>query len=299
MTALVSTASLSAVPAARREEAVTIYLEAARDRLTQALAASGPEAVASIKAEVATAAEATRQLGLSREIQTDAQEMVRRAEFTLGRAIRQGQTEGTVNRNGIHQGPGDAFTSRKSMSPSTLMPGGTTTVETYAMADAGPEVFEAALAEAKTEGNVSRANVVRKIRQRTSCGPTPAPTPDVLPPARLEAADRIAMLRDLGGVGVSVEEIAARLGISEARVRQLAREHSIQITAMQGKRRRPTFGVDVIHRATDTVDAATFSLGHVRPQGLGDEGLAALDSLSTSIDALRRAINQIRKGVSS
>ena len=296
MTALVSTASLSTVPVSRREEAVTIYLEAARDRLTQALAASGPEAVASIKAEIATAAEATRQLGLSREIQTDAQEMVRRAEFTLGRAIRQGQTEGIVNSNGR---PPKTLTESKSFSPSTLMPGGTTTVETYAMADAGPEVFEAALAEAKTEGNVSRANVVRKIRQRTSCGPTPAPTPDVLPPARLEAADRIAMLRDLGGIGVSVEEIAARLGISEARVRQLAREHSIQITAMQGKRRRPTFGVDVIHRATDTVDAATFSLGHVRPQGLGDEGLAALDSLSTSIDALRRAINQIRKGVSS
>ena len=295
MTALVSTASLSAVPAARREEAVTIYLEAARDRLTQALAASGPEAVASIKAEIATAAEATRQLGLSREIQTDAQEMVRRAEFTLGRAIRQGQADGSVMRNGLNK----AFTDGKSLSPADLMSQGTTAVETYAMADAGPEVFESALAEAKTEGNVSRANVVRKIRQRTSCGPAPTPAPDVLPPARLDSADRIAMLRDLGGVGVSVEEIAARIGISEAKVRQLAREHNIQITAMQGKRRRPTFGVDVIHRATDTVDAATFSLGHVRPQGLGDEGLAALDSLSVSIDALRRAINQIRKGVSA
>jgi len=124
--------------------------------LAQALDASGPQAVAALKAEIATAAEATRQLNLSREIQTDAQEMVRRAEFSLGKAIRQGQAEGTVNSSGDH-----ALPDRKSTRD--FFSGGTTTVETYAMADAGEEAFEAALAQAKAEGNVSRANVVRKL----------------------------------------------------------------------------------------------------------------------------------------
>ncbi|MGA4670049.1 hypothetical protein ACPCG0_09675 [Propionibacteriaceae bacterium Y1923] len=46
-------------------------------------------------------AEATKQLGLSKEIRDDATEMVRRAEYALGKAIRKGQAEGTVTSRAI------------------------------------------------------------------------------------------------------------------------------------------------------------------------------------------------------
>lgn len=157
---------LGEVSPAQREAAVTAYLESARDRLSLALDASGPEAVAALKAEIATAAEATRQLGLSREIQTDAQEMVRRAEFSLGRAIRAGQAEGTIAKTGDNQHGREVegLAHRKSLT-SEFLPGGPATVQTYAMADAGEQAFEAALTEARAEGNVSRANVVRKLER--------------------------------------------------------------------------------------------------------------------------------------
>lgn len=180
--ATVTPQSLGGVSPIYREAAVTAYLEAARDRLNLALEATGPQAVAALKAEIATAAEATKQLGLSKEIQQDAQEMVRRAEYTLGKAIRQGQAEGTVGRREDGGPRIDLFTGNKKVSPQDLMPGGTTTVETYAMADAGEEAFEAALTEAKAEGNVSRANVVRKITQPKETKETP-----------MTAAARLAM----------------------------------------------------------------------------------------------------------
>lgn len=98
--------------------------------------------------------------------------MVRRAEYALGKTIRKGQAEGTVNtqRDGGPRPPrkGDLFTDGIKVSPRDLVPPGKTAVETYALADAGEEKFEEALTEAKAEGNVSRANVVRHIRKASS-----------------------------------------------------------------------------------------------------------------------------------
>jgi hypothetical protein len=42
----------------------------------------------------------------------------------------------------------------------------------YAMADATPDDFDAAIEEAKAEGNLSRANVVRKVKG-CACGRRP------------------------------------------------------------------------------------------------------------------------------
>jgi hypothetical protein len=53
-------------------------------------------AVADFKAFVATVAEASKQKKLSEDIQSDAVEMVRRAERALGVAIRKGQETGEI-----------------------------------------------------------------------------------------------------------------------------------------------------------------------------------------------------------
>lgn len=99
---------------------------------------------------------------------------------TLGKAIRQGQAEGTV---GVRGFIGNGDTERTTISPRKFLAPGTTTVETYAMADAGDDAFEEALAEAKAEGNVSRANVVRKLTKQKETKETTVPSVDAESPS--------------------------------------------------------------------------------------------------------------------
>jgi hypothetical protein len=170
-TDVVPVSQIRNLPEVVRENAVTAYLAQARDRLADALVASGPESVASIKAEVATVAEMSKQLGLSKECRDDAAEMVRRAEYALGKVIRKGQSEGVIAARGDFGavGPGG----RSSVSDDLRKPSeflgnsGQENHQTYAMSDASPEEFDEALSEARAEGNLSRANVVRKVKRIT------------------------------------------------------------------------------------------------------------------------------------
>ena len=152
--------------------AVTSYLEQARQWLATAVEQTGPEQIARAKAEIATAAEAAKQLNLSREIQDDAVEMVRRAEYALGKSIRKGQSEGSVAHHGgarrsttgtpTLKSPSEFATKQELSGAGHGQPG------IYALADdVEPEQFDAAIDAAKAEGNLSRANVARKAREIT------------------------------------------------------------------------------------------------------------------------------------
>lgn len=113
-----------------------------------------------------------REKELAFDAQLSATEIVRRCERRIGELVRAGQVEGTVLKRGQtrakldvgpdrHLGPAEAMgIERKNFNAVT---------DHYAMADAGGERFEQAIADAKAEGNLSRANVVRKIKG----GPTP------------------------------------------------------------------------------------------------------------------------------
>lgn len=217
--------SLPAVIDPTSEVSVTSLLEHARTWIAQAVENSSPMEIAFAKAQIATAAEATKQLNLSKEIQLDAQEMVRRAEYALGKAIRKGQAEGTIAKRGdigsagqpgvhgfatgLHRGehlarPQDASGERNKQTLSDF----------YVMADAGEEHFDAALAEAKAEGNLSRRNVVGKAKARTR--------------TRDQRADLIATLANQG---YSSRQMPAKVGVSEQSVRQIARDYDIDIPA--------------------------------------------------------------------
>lgn len=170
----INTLAVAQQSKAIQEMAVSSYLEQARDWLAGAVERTGPEEIAGAKAQIATAAEATKQLGLSKEIQLDAVEMVRRAEYALGKAIRKGQGEGTVLRRGqqvLHLGEDHARPTDFG-SPSEVYGNGKSggLIE---FADTPREHFDAAIAEAKDEGNLSRANVARKAREKSGV-PTPS-----------------------------------------------------------------------------------------------------------------------------
>lgn len=88
--------------------------------------------------------------------------MVRRA---LGRAIRLGQADGTVSRGGqVNQwsvGQADLARPTDFAGKSELYGRDEDRPGIYTLAEADPDTFESAIAEAKDEGNLSRANVAR------------------------------------------------------------------------------------------------------------------------------------------
>lgn len=161
-------AALESLDAAGREVAVGQMLDQARAWLAHVRAAQDVHArdIADFRNFIATAAEAARRVKVSKECQLDAEEIVRRSERELGLAIRKGQDAGEIARHGSHDLhvveilPVNAVAGVNSASSVTPL---------YAMADGvTDEQFDTALAEAKSEGNLSRANVVRKVKGETA-----------------------------------------------------------------------------------------------------------------------------------
>lgn len=123
----------------------------------------------------------TVQKQLGKDAELAAAELVRRAERGIGLAIRKGQENGEIRQHGDAGGPrrdyirngqlvrvGDRPAPDSLKSPESF---GIRSDELargpYALADGvSEEQFETAVAEAKAEGNLSRANVVRKVTGR-------------------------------------------------------------------------------------------------------------------------------------
>ena len=280
-----------------QEVAVSAYLEQARDRLAEALEATGPQAVANLKAEIATAAEATKQLGLSKEIRDDATEMVRRAEYALGKAIRKGQEEGSVASNSDGGPMGDYVRNgsvvrvdrvrdAKKISPKDLFDHAQQGHEVYAMSDDVAEGdFEEALSEAREEGNLSRANVVRKIRQQAS------------PQTRDQRAEKI---RDLAYEGLSSADIAKRMDMSREGIKKIATDYDIDIQAdrVRGKRARIDSN-KILANVAGSLDAALFSLRQINVADLDqEEAQTWIDSLIDSQKTLAREVKKIKESLS-
>lgn len=102
MTALISynQDTIRNLPAEQREKALEFQLDRARTALALALEASDVHMVAQIKSGTAVMEKLSKELRLSKECQLDAAEMVRRSEYALGKAIRQGQASGTIRTQG-------------------------------------------------------------------------------------------------------------------------------------------------------------------------------------------------------
>lgn len=278
-------AAVEALDPQAREVAVTQMLTEARAWLAHAVESTGPQTIANFKAQMATVAEATKQLNLSKEIQLDAQEMVRRAERGVGLAIRKGQAEGTINRIGQHAYAGNqheaVLPDSKKSSVTDYLVNGSDVNATYAVTDdVTDEQFDAAIDAAKGEGNMSRANVVRKVRD----------IKDGTVETRDQRAKKIA---ELAASGHSTRQIAPLVGIGESAVSNIVRDYGIHVPAdalVKGTRRIRT--PEVIENVIGTLDAATFSLGLINPSEVQGE---QIDSLIQSISALRRAINKIKE----
>lgn len=252
-------------------------------------------------AECRSQAEAVRIYTMSRQLGMDAQlsatEIVRRAERGLAQSVRRGQENGEIKKRGdggwgARSLGGNGGTTKKS--PGEFVGRGATRAATYAMADGvSDEDFEGALADAKAEGDLSRANVARKTRQRRA-----RPRRDEQIPApgdrSSEAADRrLKLIRQWAAQGSSSRQMSAQLGKRDDAIRQLAREHGIEIPADQviGRTRR----LDSNRIARETVHALEGLAMGAELLEPGDLNKAEIPGWAASLTVSLRVLNRMVK----
>ena len=139
------------------------------------------------------AAEFAKRLDLSKDTVLEAQMQQRRWERALGAAIREGQAAGEIRSNGQHASCGAVS------SPSDYAKQADLTHPErgiYALTDSATDAeFESALTTARDEGNVSRANVVRKLK---AANVVDMATGEVYDPATVTPENREAIQAERG-----------------------------------------------------------------------------------------------------
>jgi hypothetical protein len=277
--------------------------------LTEALEHGEIDQIAELKSQAEAVRVYTAQRQLGKDAQLAAAEIVRRAERGIGLAVRRGQRNGQIARRGDRGGCGaprvrggnpGATRGEHLGSPAEFFRNDKERADSYAMTDGVSDAdFENALGQAKSDGDLSRANVVRNIRQRRGVRPEPAgqELPDPADWPTQAAARRLQLIGELAGSGMSSAQIGDRLGIGAGRVRQLAREHGITIRAdtVVGRARR--FDSDRIVRETvHALEGLAMGAELADLAGLDPaEAAAHAASLTRSLRVLNRFARQIKE----
>lgn len=283
--------TLESLDTPSNEIAISQMLDKAKSYLEVAMRqADAPRAIADFKAEIIAVAQYAKQKKVSEEIQIDAMSMVRRAERSLGVAIREGQEAGVVHT------PSSAASEREAKkhgietqpraSSSDYLETSTEMRDTYAMTDnVTDEEFDAALETAKAEGKLTRANVVRKIKEaKGEEAPDPSGPGSTLPE---EVRERV---EELASQGVSSRNIGAELGIDKSTV-----------TRMLNGRTKPVKGNNtqkIMERLTESLWGMRQSLQTITAvdSGLNPDQVAAwtkeLRSTSAELNRIKNLLKE-------
>lgn len=156
-----------------------------------------------------------REKELAFDAQLTATEIVRRCERRIGELVREGQRDGAILRQGqTARRPGHEVVGELRHAHEVMGAGGRTDPivrDSYAMADAPEQDFEAAIATAREEGNLSRANVVRKVKDQAP--PRSAPRPQSEPTQRQRELSEASLKRlrtalySLDGLTLGLDQI--------------------------------------------------------------------------------------------
>lgn len=157
---------------------VELACERAKEWLAQALEHGDIDGIVELKSQAEAIRTYTVQKQLGKDAELAAAEIVRRAERGIGLAIRRGQEAGEIRRQGEGGGARAPYERQgttvaahphpetKKRSTSEYLMSGSDQDQTYAVTDGiSNDEFEEVIAEAKAEGNLSRANVVRKAKK--------------------------------------------------------------------------------------------------------------------------------------
>jgi len=268
-------------------QAVVALLEQSKLLLAQA---TRLEDVVEWKARAGALEAYTRQRDLGKEAELSAQEIVRRAERRIGQLIQERQSYGPKSCP-------DGGTTGQFPSPRTFFAGGRDRDETYKLAQTNDDVFEAAVAEARAEENLSRANVVRKVQQAKPAS-APAPAPGKVDKSRVGVAQREDEIRSLAAAGHTTPQIAAKLGVTEDAVARIASRIGVQTASSVLGRVRRVDSNRVVEETVAGADALIFGLDLIDFTELDPECLQRwVDSLSNSLRSLNRLHKQLKETI--
>lgn len=293
-----ASAALDSLDTPSREIAISDMLDRAKQYMEVALQQSNaPQLMADFKAEIIAVAQYAKQKRVSEEIQIDATSMVRRAERSLGVAIREGQDAGTVAnpstaarqrelRKGTDTLNIPVLPSPKDFAPPHELFGAKPGNGLYAMTDGVTDAeFEAALDAAKAEGKPNRANVVRKIKEAKG-EPVPEhstqfqPLPD-------ETRERV---QELASQGMSSREIGAQLGIGKSTVNATLKKGSPANNKTAQTMERLTSSLWGVRQSLQTITAVD--------AGLDPEQVAAwIKELTKTSQELNRIKNLLKESI--
>jgi hypothetical protein len=277
---------------------VVAALSTAKGWLEQARVIDLPDVVeAKARAEAIRCYVAQKELG--QEAELAAAEIVRRAERRIGELVREGQAAGEIRRQGEHAHVANQYGAVDSqgtncspkLSPEGMFSGAKDRAETYAMTDdVSPEEFEEALGEAKAEANLTRKNVVRKVREvkEERVGPGRS---------KLPRAERIAQIQDLAKRGHSSEQIGSQLGIQPGHVRRLAAEEGIPLQADEAMGRARRIDPNRIVRETVATLEGLVSILDLVDLDCVDH--TSVDEWTTSLRRSLRSLQRFTKELSS
>jgi hypothetical protein len=219
--------------------------ERAKVWLREALEHGDISQITEVKSQAEAIRVYTMQKQLGKDAELSAAEVVRRAERGIGVALRRAQDGGDLNHRGEHEG--NQYTggnvqqddiSKPKLTDfakkSELYGTGPGKPGIFALTDGVPgDSFDEAVAEARVEGDLSRANVARKIRART--GSHAPQSGDWVPEPGDRAGEapvqRRKLIRAWAGQGYSSRQMASLLGMRSDAVRNIAREMNVKIGA--------------------------------------------------------------------
>jgi hypothetical protein len=296
--------------AADPAEFVIQACQRAKTLLREALDRGDIDQIAELRSQAEAIRVYTVQKRLGEDAQLAAAEIVRRAERGIGISIRRGQAAGKIAYKGDHQGNqhtngrvhyGDSskpaptsFASRGELYGNGVNAG------IYHLTDGvSDRDFEDAVVEAKTDADLTRANLARKISQRHAPGSRDNGD-QILDPAdrSSQAAERrVELIRRWAGEGSTSRQIAGQLGIRDDAVRRIAREHEISIRADEAVGRTRRLDSNRIVRETaNALEALATGAGLVNPAELDKAQIPGwASSMTTSLRQLNRLVKTLKE----
>lgn len=279
--------------------------ERAKAWLADALEHGEIDQIVELKSQAEAIRVYTAQKQLGKDAELSAAEIVRRAERGIGLAIRKGQEAGEIRNRGergpisadyvrVRGGREESVQAEQRQPTTCLKPSPTDFVTPaelfgarrdgiYAMTDdVTDDQFESALSEGKAEGNLARANVVRKVRAAKESA---------------AVSDRPSLIASLAGKGYSSRQISAQIGVRDDTVREVAQRNGIEIPADAVMARTKKFDSNRIVRETvHTLEGLAMGLDLVVPSDLDRAEIADWSkSLTDSIRAVNRLIKQMKE----
>lgn len=277
----------------------------ARERLREALESGDIDEVAGIKSEAEAVRDYSAQRRLGKDVQLAATELVRRAERAVGVAIRRGQEAGTVR--GPHGGrrtvqvggTGPIRSAGDFASAHELRVGRDHSAGIYALADGvADDDFEAAISEARAEGDLSRANVARKARARAARTADPGDwVPGPGDRSGEAPSQRRRLIRKWAAEGYSSHQMADLLGMGGEGVRRIARAEGIDISAdiaVAGSRHLDS--ARIVRETVHSLEGLVMGIELAEVASLDPaEAAEWAASLTTSIRALNRFTRKLKE----